>query len=279
MPDSVTWRHDATTRRWLRVLFLVAAGLLHGVVVLVGAALLFVVGLALWRGSTAVRALIVLLALVGGPVSLLYLLPMLRDPAQRPQFYPEGMTVGPGLPVRQRAVLGVVGAGLLAGCWWLDPRLAAVVVAGGVLAGVAYAVAATRGTVDPERAVLETGAREFALDRVTGYRTRRVGPVALVRFVAPARPGRLGRAPSFVVVPSDRLPDVEAALDSVVARVAPGEGREPNPQVRLVAGGLALLFLAVGAAAVVAIGAVIGWYVAALCWLFGAILLLVAREG
>lgn len=279
MAAGATWHYDATTQRWLRVLYLLAAALLHGVGVVVAVGGLALLGLTLLTGRTGTRALVVLLALVGGPVSLLYLLPMLRDPDQRPSFYPGGMTTGLDLSLRQRAALGLSGAAVLAGCWWLDPRLAAGVVGGGVLAGLTYAVATTRGTIDPERATLDTGAREFELDRVTGYRSRRLGPLSLVTLAVPNRPGRLGRSTTRVLVPTARLADVEAALDAVVAEADPEAGRDPNPQVRLAAGALALLFLGIGAAAVIAVGAGIGWYVAALCWLFGGILLLVAREG
>lgn len=279
MVGSVTWRHDATTQRWLRVLYLLAAALLHGVAVLVAVGGLALAGVTLWTGSTGTRVLVVLLALVGGPASLLYLLPMLRDPDQRPSFYPEGMTAGLDLSLRRRGALGLAGGAVLAGAWWLDPRLVAAAVGVGVLAGLASVVATTRGTIDPDRAVLDTGARAFALDRVTGYRTRSLGPLALVTLAVPARPGRLGRSTTWVLVPAARLADVTAALDAVVASSDPDTGREPNPQVRLAAGGLALLFLGIGAGAALAIGAAVGWYVAALCWLFGVILLLVAREG
>lgn len=279
MAGSVTWRHDATTERWLRVLFLLAAALLHGVGVVVAVGGLALLGVVLWTGSTGARALVVLLALVGGPASLLYLLPMLRDTDQRPSIYPEEMTMGLALSVRQRVALGLSGGAVLVGSWWLDPRVAAAIVGGGVLAGLTYALAATRGTIDTERAVLDTGAREFELDRVTGYRSRRLGPLSLVTLAAPNRPGRLGRSTTRLLVPTARLADVEAALDVVVATADPETGRDPNPQVRLAAGVLALLFLGIGAAAVVTIGTGIGWYVAALCGLFGGVLLLVAREG
>lgn len=279
MVGSVTWRYDATTQRWLRVLYLLAAALLHGVGVVVVVGGLTLLGVALWTGSTEIRVLVVLLALVGGPVSLLYLLPILRDPDQRPSFYPEEMTVGLALSVRQRVALGLVGGTALAGSLLLDPRLTAAVAGAGVLAALTYGVTASRGTIDPERAVLDTGAREFELDRVTGYRSRRLGPLTLVTLSVPNRPGRLGRATTRVLVPSERLAEVEAALDAVVAAADPEAGREPNPQVRIVAGGLALLFLGIGAAAVITIGTGVGWYVAALCGLFGVLLLLVAREG
>lgn len=279
MAGRVTWRYDATTQPWLRLLYLVGAAALHGLFLLLAVALLAVVALVLRGGSNEARLLVVVLALVGGPASLLYLLPMLRDPDQRPSFHPPEMTVGPGLSLRRRAALGGLGAAGLGAAWWVDPRLAGAVLAVGLLAGLTAVLVATRGSINPERAVLATAAREFDLNGVRGYRTRRLGPVALVRFAAAARPGRLGRAPSWVVVPTGRLADVEATLDTVVAEADPAAGRDPNPQVQLAAGALALTFLGVGAAALLTVGAGVGWYVATLCWLFGGLLLLVAREG
>ncbi len=229
----VEWRHDATTEPWLRVALLVGSGLLYGAFGLFLGAGLVSLGLVRWTGSRAVRALVVVLALVGGPFSLLYLVPAFADPDGRPSF-----GVAAGL------------AGLAA------------------LAGAVYLAFATRGRLDPAAATLETPTREFDLGQVTGYRVRRVGPVAFA-------------TPSFVRVPIDRLAAATDALDAVVAeaeRERPA-GRDPNPAVRWVAAGLALLFLAVGAGALVLVDAGIAWYLAVLSWLFAAIFLLVAREG
>ncbi|WP_255198682.1 hypothetical protein [Halorarius litoreus] len=279
MSDRVSWRYDATTQPWLRGLFLVGCGLLYGVPVLVLGAVTVLLGLLLWTGSWELRLLIGLFALVGGPLSLLYLLPMLRDPDQRPTFSPE--SVERTLSTRAKAVLGVGGASLLGVAWAVDPRLAGGLVAVGLLAGVAYAISATRGTLDPETATLRDRERTFDLSRVTGYRRRRLGPLALVTLSIPTRPGRFGGAPSRVLVPGERLDEVTAALDAVVAANADREveGREPNPAVRWVAAALALGFVAAGVGGVVLVGAGVGWYVAALCGLFAVVFLFVAREG
>jgi hypothetical protein len=273
---SVSWQHDATTRRWLRLPLLLGLGVVDGIAVLVAGAVLAMLAFVLLTGTAEARLLVVLFALIGGPLSLVYLLPVLRDPAQRPSFLG---TEHRQLSGRQRAAVGVVGAAVLALSWWLDPRLAAIVAGLGVLGGAVYALSATRGTIDPEDATLRVAAREYDLAPVTGYRTRRFGPVALVTVSAPNRPGRFGRVPSRFRVPTDRLDEVTAALDGVVATAPSETGRPSNPAVRLVAGGMALLFLAVGVAAAVLVDGVVGWYVAAVCGLFAVILLAVAREG
>lgn len=279
MPEAVPWRYDATNQPWLRALLLVAAGLLYGLLLLFAASAAFVLGLVAWRGSWEVRLLVGLFALVGGPLSLLYLLPMLRDPEQRPTFYPAA--VEPPIPTRTQLVAAVAGAALLALAGWVAVPLAVALVAVGGLAGLGYLLAATRGHVGSDTATLALGPREFDLSRVAGYRTRQLGPLALVTLSVPARPGRFGSVPSRFTVPVDRLDDVTAALDAVVAATdtEEPEGRDPNPVVQAVAVTLALVFVGAGVGGVALVGSGVGWYVAALCWLFAVIFLYVAREG
>ncbi len=275
MPSTVSWRYDTTTERWLYWLLLAGAAAVYGAfgVVLAGAAVALF--LALVAGSTELRLVVVVLALVGGPFSLLYLLPMLRDPAQRPTFYPDG--VERRLRARERVTVGVVGALGLVGSAWVDPRLAVGLFLGGACAGLLALTCSTRGRIDPGTATAESGPREWDLSRVTGYTVRRMGPLALVTLGA-AGPGSFGTVPSRIVVPTDALDDVTAALDAVVADVGGEAGRDPNPAVRAVAVAFALLFAGGGTAAALFAGAV-GWYAAAVGLLFAAVFLLVAREG
>lgn len=278
MVTAVEWRHDATTEPWLRVALLVGGALLYGVFALLLAAALAAVVLVLWRGSWTLRALVVVLALVGGPFSLLYLVPALADPDGRPSFGVAG--VERPLTWRGRVALGVVGAVVLGGALWLSSVFAAVLASLAALTGVAYLAFATRGRLDPSTATLETPTREFDLERVTGYRVRRLGPVAFVSLRTPNRPGQFV-TPSLVRIPVDRLAAARDALDAVIAeteREGPS-GRDPNPAVRAVSLALALLFLAVGGGALAVVDAGVGWYVALLSWLFAGIFLLVAREG
>jgi hypothetical protein len=277
MADAVEWRHDATTEPWLRVALLTGGALLYGVFTLLLAAALAALVLVLWRGSWPLRALVVVLALVGGPFSLLYLVPAFADPEGRPSFGVEG--VERPLTRRGRVALGVGGAAVLGGALWLSSALAVGLAGLAVLAGVTYLTFTTRGRLDPATATLETRTREFDLGRVTDYRVRRVGPVAFVTLRTPNRPGQFV-TPSLVRVPVARLNGVTAALDAVVAGAdEEPSGRDPNPTVRAVGVVLALLFLAVGVGALVVVDAGVGWYVALLSWLFAGIFLLVAREG
>jgi hypothetical protein len=279
MPSRVSWRYDATTQPWLRALFLAGAGLVYGVYVLVAVATLTFFVAVLWTGSTGLRLIVVLLALVGGPLSLLYLLPVIRDPDQRPTLRLEGME--PVLSLRAKLVVGVVGAVVLALAAVVDRRLPLALGVCGTLAGLAYLTAATRGEVAPESRTIRNRTREFDLSPIEGYRTRTLGPLTLVTFSVPAHPGRFGGVPSRLLVPSERHEAVTAALDTVVEATEGTEsaGRDPNPAVRWVAAAIALGCVGTGAAAFLLVGPGIGWYVAAMGGLFAVVFAYIAREG
>jgi len=275
MPSPVSWRYDHTTEPWLRWLLLASAAAVYGafgvVLASAGAALL----VALVAGSTELRLVVVVLVLVGGPFSLLYLLPIIRDPAQRPTLYPDGMERR--LRTRERAVAGLLGALVLAGTMWVEPLLAVGLFLGGAGAGLLALLCSTRGRIDPGTATAESGPREWDLSRVTGYAVRRIGPLAVVSLEA-SGPGRFGTVPSRILVPMNALEDVTTVLDAVVTETDGTGGRDPNPVVRAVAVGLAVLFAGGGVAAIPFAGAV-GWYAGAIGLLFAAVFLLVAREG
>jgi hypothetical protein len=219
--------------------------------------------------------LVVLLALVGGPFSLLYLLPMVRDPDQRPALYPEGTERR--ILTRERVLAGVVGAVVLTVAFRVEPLLDGGLFVAGALAGLVAVLRSTRGRIDPEAGVLVTGEREWDLSRMTDYTVRRLGPFAIVSL-DPSGPGRIGTVPSRIAVPVPVLDDATAALDRVVAGVGGTSGREPNPTVRLVAVALALLFAGGGVAAAVFVDS-FDWFVTAYGLLFASLFVLVAREG
>ena len=275
MPSTVSWRYDYTTEPWLRWCLLAGvAAVLGGYLgALAGAATSLVVLLV--AGSVEVRLLVVLLALVGGPFSLLYLLPMLRDPDQRPTLYPED--VEGRVLTRERVVASVVGAVVLGAAFRFEPLLGVGLFLAGALAGLLALLCSTRGRIDPGTATAETGSREWDLSRVTGYTTHRAGPLAVVSLQA-SGPGAFGTVPSWLLVPVPALEDATGALDAAVAGTGGGTGREPNPAVRAVAVGLAALSAGGGVAAALFVE-LVGWYAAAVGLLFAAVFLLVAREG
>lgn len=274
MPLAVSWRYDYGTEPWLR--WLVRAGLaaLFGGYVGILALLAVAVVTILVAGRPELRLLVVVLALVGGPFSLLYLLPMLRDRSQRPRTFTGRERV---IPIREHVACAAVGAAALGGAFLVDPRLAGGLVACGLAAGVVAYVCSTRGEIDPESGTAQNDSREWDLSRVTDYSTRRLGPFALVSLSA-SGPGSFGTVPARLLVPRSVAADVTAALDAVVARGDEHDGRDPNPAVRAVALGFAVVLL-VGAVVLTQVAGPVGWYAAVFAGLFAAIFLAVAREG
>lgn len=277
MSDVVTWRYDHTTESWLRWALLAGAtavfGVSVGVAVMAASALL----VTLVGGSLEVRLLVVVLALVGGPFSLLYLAPILRDPDQRPRFRPADQE--PLLSNRTKLLAGLVGAPLLGGSLLLAPLLAAGLLVAGLVAGLVGIICSTRGTLEPESATLDGQYREWDLDSVRGYRTVAVGPLTIVWLRADS-PGSFGRIPSWFLVPTAEIGDVTAALDTVRRKTDVETGRDPNTAVRVVASLLAVTSAAASAAAVLLGGfGHLSIYGASMGLLFAGLFVVVAREG
>jgi hypothetical protein len=235
---------------------------------LLGVVLVFFVG------STELRLLVLLFALVGGPFSLLYLLPMLTDQSQRKLPF-SGRE--PTIPGRERVAAGIVGGLTLAGAVLIDQRLALALFATGLLAGAVGFVCSTRGEIDPESGTASNGYREWEFSRVTGYSTRRIGPFVVVSLSA-SGPGSFGTVPSWLLVPATVADDATTALDTILDTTEADAGRDPNPAVRAVAGGFAVLLL-IGAVALTQVGGPVGWWGAAVTGLFALVFLAVAREG
>lgn len=274
MPSTVSWRYDYDTEPWLRWLVRAGMGAVFGVYAGILALGLLGVVLVFFVGSTEVRLVVVVLALIGGPFSLLYLLPMLTDASQRKlPFTGRERTV----PPRERVAAGIVGGPALAGALWVDRRLALVLLVGGFLAGAVGVVCSTRGEVDPETGTASNGYREWGLARVTAYSTYRIGPLVVVSLSA-SGPGSFGAVPSWLLVPASTADDATAALDAILAASEDSSGRDPDPVVRAVAGGFAVLLLA-GAVALTRLAGPVGWWAAAVTGLFGVLFLAVARDG
>jgi len=278
MSPRIPWRYDRTTEPWLRWLMRVGGAVLYGTALLVVAGGVAAVGAVALEGSTTVRLLVVVLALVGGPVSLLYLLPVLGDAEQR-----RPLSLGESaLDRRERVVAAICGAAAVTVTFVVDPRLAGGLLLVGLASWLLAAVCASRGHLDTETATVTTRYREWDLDGVTGFDTRRVGPLAVITFDA-AGSGSTGRLPTFLLVPRAVEPDISQALDAMTAgdRGEREPAREPNRLVRAVA----TLFAALAGAGAVGVPTIdglpgaLGWYLSVVCLLFAGLFLAVARAG
>ncbi|WP_227353927.1 hypothetical protein [Haladaptatus salinisoli] len=246
--ETVRWSLDPTDSR-------LALACLYGTYgVPGGMALVGILGIG-WVGASAalenrlhVVGLVVLLGLVGGPVSLLYLLPMLADDDQRPSIFGLADRLRP-LPFVSASVVGacvvvlvaMVEVGLLVPLFWL---LAVMAVTAGAFA--------SNGELDVERRTLRVefpGAGpnfECDLDDFDGYRRVSLGTAVVFRLTSAVRaPG----GNQWVVVPASVAPVVERTVETAVAQ---GSATEPNRLVQGVLVAFSLLFFGVGAFLMVA---------------------------
>jgi hypothetical protein len=294
---SVTWtalpdRETDPLRLALRHL-VAGVGILFGLAVLL---LLVIVGRdALDGGDVGVAVVVGVLALVGGPASLWYLLLSTRYGTER-----ERETLRPSVDgIRLRYLpLGMLGGAVLFLSLGLQPALLLVYPVVGVACQAVVDLRYTVGRLDPETATLEqvTGARATEYADKTSFESddrsvrtfdlsslRRVHRLDVGSYVAflprYRRRGRWGR-PLVLVVPADAAGRVETALDAVIRTSDWTPGGLDRP-VRIALGGLGCVFLgAAGLFAVVAAErlAVLAYALATL-GLVGAGMVLAALRG
>ncbi|WP_251331168.1 hypothetical protein [Haloplanus pelagicus] len=296
--SAVTWTalpdRDADRLR-LAVLHLGAgvAGL-FGLALL--SALLFVLVDGLAGENVDVAVLVGVLAFVGGPASLWYLLLSVEHGTDRER---ETLVPSAGWLRLRYLPPAMLGAVVLFLPLAVEPGLLLAYPVAAVVCRAAVDSRYTVGHLDPEtgtlRQVTGAAAAEYAADATPGpddraVRTwdlsslravhrRRIGgyTVFLPRY---RRRGRWGRA-YLLVVPNDAADRVATALDTVVRTSDWEPGPGLDRAVRVALGGLGLCFLGAAGAFVVVAGerASIVAYALGTLGLFGAALLLAAIRG
>lgn len=240
--SGIEWRYD-TQLSW--VLRLVA----HAFVTGMGGSILLVVGLALVslpeilpHLGTGPLFLVVLLLLVGGPFSLLYLWPMLTDADQRP-----GVTAftwdEERIPWTKRsfivAVLG--GALLLLGLATTGVPFDGIfaLVVGAIFSPVVVSLFTTEGSIEDDRLVCN--GTSVPLRQVTGARSQVVGN-AVVYWISYTR-GTGFLVPRLVTVPAQQSDAVRSVLER--GEALDPEQPEPDRVVQFLVGVMGVLFLSV----------------------------------
>jgi len=225
MPDAVEWSYDPADAPSRALVAYAAIGLFGGFLLLVfGAGLLFV-GRAVQAGNYSLLVLVGILALVGGPMSLLYLWPMLTDPEQRPPVYETTWRPERHLLIVAILLGAVVDVAVLALTAYWFPALFLLAVPVFVLLSQMNA----DGRLDPDADTIELYTRTATLSQIEAYRSVSLGPVALFWLTYATRSQR---GPRVLSVPRRVAPDVKAALRWAVDQpvdvdTSPGPGRLP----------------------------------------------------
>lgn len=260
---QIEWRIDAASSRAIRLVTYGWVGLLGGGLLLVlGLVLAFAVGAAA-SGEYELFGLIVLLFLVGGPISILYLWPAIRSGSFTPisQFVLDTAT-DPDESLGERY------ARVFSWCWALlsvgihlvaipfllvlDPRLLGGYVALWFTSLVLVSAFQTWGRIDTSEPAFEYRGRTIPLAAVKHVRRWHVGDLS-VCWLSYQRGTRTISTPSLVVL----TPEAARAFET--ARAAPvdvePEARPSRTAPRLAAVAMGLGFIALA-----------GWL-----WLFGAL--------
>jgi hypothetical protein len=300
-PDTgdrvVTWTAfpDRDTDRFRLVVFHLAAGIpvVVGLAVLV--LLVFAVADGLAVENAGLTVLVVVLALIGGPASLVYLLLAVEYGSER-----EIQELAPSIGwVRLRYLpVSLLGGGILLLSVAVQPGLLLVYLLGLPVCKMAVDLRYTVGRIHPQTATLRqvSGAaaaeytdgdlatsdrrvRTFDLSPLRSVHRRQIGEYTV--FVPRYRSrGRWGR-PLVLVVPNDAATEAETALDTVIRTTdwAPRGGLDRA--VRIVLGGLGALFLGTtgGLVAVGTDALPVVAYAAATLGLLGATMLFLAIRG
>jgi hypothetical protein len=248
----VRWQGESDGRLRTAVRHVVAATFLTvGVALLAGVALVVVAGLL--AGATDSVVLLVVMLLVGGPFSLVYLVAIRRQ-ASLSDLLPYELDLTP-----RYVLAGVpVAVALLATVAWFPPLLygyllAAPVVWGAVAArdsGGELDVAAGTVTLDDGTAASQTRTRE--LHALRSHAAWRVGGYCLVRLRYRGSPALSN--PRLLVVPAADYAAVDAALSAVERRDYGVEVSEVSTAAKAFLAGFGLLFVAVATGLVAFLG-------------------------
>lgn len=295
---GVTWTAfpDRDTDRFRLVVLHLAAGvpLIIGLAVLM--LLVFIIADGFAVESVGGAVLVIILALIGGPASLVYLLLAVEYGSER-----EVQKLAPSLGwFRLRYIpVSLLGGGLLLLSVAIQPGLLLVFLIGLVVCKMAVDLRYTVGRIEPETASLrqvrgaaaaeytddmgldtsDRQVRTFDLSPLRCVYQRRIGNYTIFTPRYQSR-GRWGR-PLVLVVPNDTATEAKMALDTLIRTTdwAPDGGLDRA--VRIVLGGLGVLFLGMpGVFATVGTDALpVVAYAAATLGLLGVIMLFLAIRG
>lgn len=185
-----------------------------------------------------------MLALVGGPLSLLYLWPMLVERDQRPPlsaaFGTEKMAERyAAVFTRDRLFAAVLlGTTTLITSIVLDPRLVFALVVGSILLIPVASGVISWGRIDPEEATMTYMDRPVPLSRVDEVKRLDIGEVAFC-WLSYHRGGDDLTSPRWVVLSREAADSVERA----VAEAEPDEEDAPNRALQTALAFFALCFL------------------------------------
>lgn len=204
----VTWSVTPASSRPLRLLWYASMAVWVGFAGLaVGLAGAVAVG-ALLAGEAGPALLVGVLLLVGGPLSLLYLWPMLTETDQRPAFLTPAPWARPGWLA--------LGAVLVVGLVVLVPAAAVALFAVAISSAILAAFLRSEGEVDPQAGRLVTQGRAVGLDTLSGVSRVDLLWISVLRLHY-SRGSATAMAPRLLVVPGALADRAVASIEDGIA--------------------------------------------------------------
>lgn len=206
MASTVEWDADRPRSHVRTFARYAVAGLFGGFLLAITVAAAAIAVRAIDAGRYEVPALVALLALVGGPLSVLYLWPMITDPEQRPPLaMPEWQ-----LQPRLLAAAIIVGAVFTAGTSLLVDGGHLLVLALWFILLFIVSFTGTSGRIDPGSDTLSVERRTGTLSAISSV--RRLDLWSWTVFALTYTPAPAG-APRILVVPRDVADDAHSTLE------------------------------------------------------------------
>lgn len=249
-PSAVTWSRNASASRAGRLCRYVQAGFFGGLAVLVAVFCIAAVALSVTSGAAGRLAVFALLLLIGGPFSLLYLLPLLEDRTARSGVRDWLERAGyDRLSVSRLATSVLVGAVAIGGVIATVPTVllaAFVVVPFGT--GIVTWLLTSRGRIDPETGTVRVNGRSFTLEELAAVRVFHVPAVeTVVLRLSYATKTRGVTAPSSVLLPREAYQNAKPLFDAATRETESTSQQSRAERVLLAVFGVGTLAGAVGA--------------------------------
>ena len=220
-------------------------------------------------------AVVIFFGLVGGPLSLLYLWPMIRDPDQRPNA--DDFAWFADLKPARLVVAALVGSVLVAGAFATLGRAAQVVLVVCCLfvPPVVVSFFNSDGCVNADTGTLSYRGHTVDVSSIQSVWTLTLGSVRLVVLRYHARIGG-GWKPRVFLVPGEVADKIEAVLRGGATATPEASPREPDrvAQALLVVVGAGFVLTALGIATVGGVPVGIRGYVAAIIAALGGVFFL-----
>ena len=249
--DAITWTRRASESTLGRLCQYLQGGLFGGMTLLAVALGVAVLGLSAANGSYGQLALLVLFVLIGGPFSLLYLLPLIDDETARSSIRAWAVRASYDRLRPLPAAVSVLGGAIaIVGSVAASPlALLATFLLVPFGTSIGMQLVNSRGEIDPDAGTVRVNDRSVDLEELAAVRVYRVPAVeTVVLRPSYATKTRGVTAPGYVSMPRAVYEEARPLLEAAASGTERTARQSRTERVVLVVFGVGALVGAVGAA-------------------------------